>query len=238
MSSFRSVFLPKDGDEIVRTFSRADIFYNRDVEKLAMHFDEKNNGRRASTQAMSLYRKSVSGMPSKDNNFGRRLSILSSTLQDPTVTEGKSSVASPAKAVGLKVLPGQTLLKIPKLYFFLLHGFLHFTAYNLPFQFMPSQMLSVGLSQREASRVFSIFAFAGLIGRLLCGFVMDHPKIGVIRAYMASQLTVGLAMLCFQFCTAKACIIDPKVIRYCTLFYMPEISSIQNRTFGHSKKSF
>lgn len=205
MTFYRSVFLPRVDDEIVGTFSRSDIYYNRDVEKLAIHFEEKNNARRPSIQAMNLYRKSVSGICSKDNDFGRRMSILS---VESTITEKRSSIGSPAKTVALKLLPGQPMLKNPKLHLFLLHGFVHFIMLFIPFQFLPSQMLSVGLSQKVASRVVSIMAFGGLIGRLTCGFLMDNPKIGVMRAYIASQLLLGIAICCFQFCTTEECAID------------------------------
>ena len=67
--------LLEEAEEHVKAFSRSDVYYNRDVEKLAAHFDDDANSsireRRASTLAMNKYRMSVSGMSSNDNNFGR-----------------------------------------------------------------------------------------------------------------------------------------------------------------------
>lgn len=171
------------------------------MENLAAHFDEQISRQRASTHAMNMYRKSVSSMSSNDNNFGRRLSILSSNSLQPAITEKDSSIVTPSKSIAWKLLPSPCVLMNPKFHLFMLHGFFHFTALNLPYQFLPSQMLSVGLTQKVASRVVSAMALGGLVGRLICGFVMDHPKIGVLKAFTASQFVVGLSLLCFQFCT-------------------------------------
>ena len=198
----RSIGAPKNDEEIVRTFSRSDVFYNRDVEPLARHFEEsESDGRRPSVQAMNMYRKSVSSM-SSNNDFGRRLSVLS-TNQNIEVEEAPSSISQPASAArftGPKWLPNKRIIMNPKFQMFMLHGFFHYTALYLPFLFLPSQMASVGLSQYVAGRVMSIMAFGGLISRLTCGFVMDHPKIGVMKSYTASQPVVALTMLCMQFC--------------------------------------
>lgn len=192
--------MDQEDEDKVQPFSRSDIYYNRDVEPLAKHFDVEKNERQASIQAMNMYRKSVSGMCS-DDDFGRRLSILSCSTFVPKSTEEKLPIAAPTKITAFKVLPCQTLLTNPKFHLFMLHGFFHFTALYMPFQFLPSQMLSVGLSKKVAGRVVSTMAFAGLIGRLICGFLMDHPKIGAVKAYTASQFIVALAIMCLQFCT-------------------------------------
>ena len=172
------------------------------MEPLAKHFDKSDSDRprRVSVRSMNLYRKSVSGM-SSNNDFGRRMSILS-TNQDVDVEKVSSTTMQPvAKLAGPKWLPPKKLLVNPKFLVFMLHGFFHYTALYLPFQFLPSQMRTVGLSQNTASRVMSCMAFGGLIGRLTCGFVMDNPKIGVLKSYTASQPFVALAVLCMQFCS-------------------------------------
>ena len=198
--------LTENGDDYVRPFSRSDVYYDRDVEKLAAHFDKDGNGRRASIQAMNLYRKSVSSIASVEDNFGRRLSVLSTTISELPKNEGSSTMKDPPpKAASFNLLPKGRLLTNPKFHVFMMHGFFHFMALYVPFQFLPSQILSVGLSHTTAGRVMSTMAFAGLIGRLICGFLMDHPKIGVMKAFTWSQLVVAVAILCFQFCQMEEC---------------------------------
>ena len=191
-----------EAEEHVKPFSRSDVYYNRDVEKLAVHFDSDhhNSGRRASAQALNLYRKSVSGMGSNDNDFGRRLSMLSSSSMPAkigTMEDGAKSIAT------RKWLPGRSLLRNPKFHLFMLHNFLAYAPSTMTFTFLPSQMMSRGLTQNMASRVVSSMGLAGLVGRLLCGFIMDHPKIGVTKAYIVSQIILALTNLCLQFCTTE-----------------------------------
>ena len=59
--------MPQNDEENVNTFTRTDIFYNRDVDVLAKHFEGDKNELRVSTQAMDLYRKSVASIRSDDN---------------------------------------------------------------------------------------------------------------------------------------------------------------------------
>ena len=193
-----------DSNENVKAFSRSDIYYNRDVEKLAVHFDDANNirERRASTLAMNKYRMSVSGMSSNDNNFGRRLSILSSAEPPAAVMVTKGGVAEKEKKT-IKWLPGKDLLMNPKFHLLMMHNFLSYSPSCMPFQFLPSQMGSVGLDSKAASRAVSCMGIAGLAGRLIGGFVMDHPKIGVIKAYAGSQIVAAVAILSFQFCSVE-----------------------------------
>ena len=200
--------MPQNDEENVNTFTRTDIFYNRDVEVLAKHFEGDKNELRVSTQAMDLYRKSVASIRSDDNGFGRRLSILSSSSAESIPIGKESFAAPPAESSAWKFLPSNGVMMSPKFHLFMLHGFFHFTTLYMPFQFLPSQMFNVGLTQKVASRVVSTMAFAGLVGRLVCGFLMDHPKIGVMRAFTLSQLVVGLAIFCFQFCFAEGCSFD------------------------------
>ena len=201
--------MAEEEDECIKPFSRSDVLYNRDVGKLAEKF-----GKNTSDDAIYLYRKSVSGISIPGNeNFGRRLSILSTDI--PSIVEPTSdnhfefkaedvlastTVTAPIKSDGPKWMLKKEIFTSPKFIIFMMHGVFHYLALYLPFEFLPSQMVNAGLSHSIAGRVMSSTSIAGLAGRLVCGFLMDHPKIGVLGSYSGSQLIVGLAILCFQFC--------------------------------------
>ena len=143
---------------------------------------------------MNAYRKSVCGMEEDgdNNDFRRRLSVLSSN----------NSVAHKAP-INQKLLQSGSLLTSLKFYLFMLHGFFTFAAFMLPTQFLPSQMVSVGLSRSSASQAIGSYSIANLVGRLTSGLIMDHPKIGINRAYVAAHFLAGVVMLCFQFCRSQ-----------------------------------
>ena len=138
---------------------------------------------------MNSYRKSVHGLDSV--NFGKRLSIISTPLKDHN--DGMSP----------KLQNGWNVLTNAKFYTYMLQGFFTYAAWMLPSSFLPSQMVSVGLSPRSGSKAVAILAASNFVGRLTSGPIMDHPKIGVIKAYITGHFFAGIVVLCFQFCTTE-----------------------------------
>lgn len=153
-----------------------------------------------SIQGMNAYRKSVSGLNEHDN-FGRRMSLLTaSSLQSDTPGVVNNTTCVPKRKACLI-----DLLTNPKFHLFMIHGFFTHAAINMPIQFLPSQMVRVGLNQTSASNAISSLAIADLVGRLGSGFIMDCPKIGLVRTYIAAYVCAALCILCFQFCNVEGC---------------------------------
>ena len=148
---------------------------------------------------MNAYRKSVFGLNDEDQNFGRRMSLIS--------TSGLLSPSSPVQQLDrIGKTTWSSLVANPKFYLYMLHGFFSFVAFLLPQQFVPSQMVSVGLSRRSGTKAIGCLAIANLVGRLSSGLIMDYPKIGVVRAYIVSHLLAGITIFSLQFCTTEVCL--------------------------------
>ena len=157
------------------------------------------SGKPVSDKALLAYRKSVCGLDG-DLSFGRRLSVISSGLNDCALNKDDVNVN---KSSILELQNEKSLLSSPKFYLFMLHGFFTFAAFMLPTQFLPSQMASEGLSHSSASKAIGGLTVANLVGRLTGGLIMDHPKIGLNNAYIAAHFAAGIVILAFQFCRTE-----------------------------------
>ena len=135
-----------------------------------------------------------------DLSFGRRLSIISSGLNDCALNNDDVNINKPSI---LELQHEKSLLSSPTFYLFMLHGFFTFAAFMLPTQFLPSQMASKGLSHTSASKAIGGLTVANLVGRLTGGLIMDHPKIGLNNAYIAAHFAAGIVILSFQFCRTE-----------------------------------
>ena len=154
---------------------------------------------------MNAYRLSVCSLSAPNNKFGRRMSLLSHGLTDISDDASDDSSQPSEMSSRLSLIPTANFFRNPKFYLFMLHGFLSFIAFLVPQQFVPSQIVSVGLGHSSGTKALFVLAVANLVGRLGCGLIMDIPLIGAINAYIASHIAVGLANLCLQFCTTEGC---------------------------------
>ena len=121
------------------------------------------------------------------------------------ILDSDSSIPSTKQLVSPTGSLRSSLLTNPKFYLYMLHGLFSFFAFLLPQQFIPSQMMSVGLGQWSGAKAIGCLAFANLIGRLSSGIIMDYPKIGVIKAYILSHVVSGLTIISLQFCKREEC---------------------------------
>ena len=146
-----------------------------------------------SVPALNAYRKSVFGLNDEDQSFGRRMSLIS--------TSGLLSPSPPVQQLDkIGKTTWSSLVANPKFYLYMAHGFFSFVAFLLPQQFVPSQMVSVGLSRRSGTKAIGCLAIANLVGRLSSGLIMDYPKVGVVKAYILSHLMAVLTIMSLQFC--------------------------------------
>ena len=121
------------------------------------------------------------------------------------ILDNGSPIPSTKQLVSPRGSLRSSLLTNPKFYLYMLHGLFSFFAFLLPQQFIPSQMMSVGLGQWSGAKAIGCLAFANLIGRLSSGIIMDYPKIGVIKAYILSHIVSGLTIISLQFCKREEC---------------------------------
>ena len=74
-------------------------------------------------------------------------------------------------------------------------------ALYMPYTFLPSIVTHANFSGSDASFVLSIVGVSDLVGRALCGFALDHPRIGPFVGTTASYGVIGVTIGSFSYCS-------------------------------------
>jgi len=84
-----------------------------------------------------------------------------------------------------------SLFRSPSFVLICLSAFLTFMGFFVPFMFLAARAIQNGVDKDSASRLLSIIGITNTIGRVICGWVADHPKVNVLLLNNISLTVCG-----------------------------------------------
>ena len=213
-------FIRRGSAILVPPIYRDDIFYEGDISKLAMEFEDDNNAERPSDAALTEYRRSVTS------------SVDMSELDIPSSNVNMVAKTNPMLSA-FRFMLDFSFLSNPMFLLIALERFLMDMAIFFLLQFGPSLMTKNGLSPIQAGIVISAAGISNMIGRLTSGFLLDHPKLGVFRCLKVGNFMVAICLASYPF--GKSMIYFMLVsctYGYMSAFYIVSASSLYIELFG------
>lgn len=177
--------------ESARPFYRDDVFYSGSLVRLPQY---------TSSESVEQYHASVTHIPRE---------VIHEIVEEMEgEDEGGCCKACPtaAKAVLTKMFDF-SLCTSPTFLVVAFAGFLSLLSLFVPFTFLPSFISSqkeiLGLSDVEADQtkafLMSLIGICNTIGRVVCGWVSDHPRVDAILVNNVGLLVGGVATCCIPF---------------------------------------
>uniref|UniRef100_A0A2P2HYH7 Monocarboxylate transporter 14-like n=1 Tax=Hirondellea gigas TaxID=1518452 RepID=A0A2P2HYH7_9CRUS len=173
--------------ESARPFYRDDIFYSGSLARLPQY---------TSSESVDQYHMSVTNIP------------VGAIMEEDEYEEGKRSCCNPvaAKSVLSKMFD-VSLCTSPTFIVLSLAGFLSLLSLFVPFNFLPifvtSRQEALGLSDDEVEPtiafLMSLIGICNTIGRVVCGWISDHPKVDAILVNNVGLFVGGVATCLLPF---------------------------------------
>lgn len=160
--------------ETARPFYRDDIFYSGSMRRLPEY---------RSSESVERYHQSVTQLPPmseimEEEEEGRRCKCCPTSI---------TSVISRMFDI--------TLLSSPTFIVLGLAGFMSLMALFIPFMFLPGYATQQGISKGSIATLVSTIGITNTIGRIVCGWISDHPKVDALYVNNFSLMLGGGATM-------------------------------------------
>lgn len=97
-----------------------------------------------------------------------------------------------------------SLLTSPLMLLLCISNVFGFLALYVPYIYLPKMMVLEGIAVNKASLVISVIGIANTVGRILVGWLVDHPKLSSLVVTNCSLICSGMCLIGFPFCHSLA----------------------------------
>ncbi|XP_071531300.1 monocarboxylate transporter 5 isoform X2 [Panulirus ornatus] len=154
--------------ETIRPFYRDDIFYSGSLYRLPEY---------RSSGSVDKYHQSVTQLPPMEE------------IEDEV--SGKCRCCPTALTSVITKIFDFSLLASPTFVVLGLAGFMSLMALFVPFMFLPGYATQRGISEGSVATLVSTIGITNTIGRIVCGWVSDHPKVDALYVNNFSLMLGG-----------------------------------------------
>ena len=119
--------------------------------------------------------------------------ILSASGDEPGTSSG---CCPPAMSHVLSRMFDFSLLTSITFIFLSISGFMALMALFVPFSFLPSYAIEIGIDSGDASFIMSLIGICNTVGRIIAGWLSDHPKVDALMVNNLALMMGGIAT-CF-----------------------------------------
>ncbi|RXG68736.1 Monocarboxylate transporter 5 [Armadillidium vulgare] len=165
--------------EVSRPFYRNDIFYSGSLARLPQY---------QSSDTVNQYHASVTNIPPMD------------VLADNEKSAGCCSCALSIKHVLLKIFDF-SLMTSPTFIVLSVSGFLALMSLFVPFNFLPSFCTDNGIAPADTSFLMSLIGICNTVGRIIAGWISDHPKVDALVVNNLALIIGGVATVLLPLMT-------------------------------------
>lgn len=169
--------IPQAGD-MLRPLSRQDIFYTGSVSHLAQCHSQRS---------LASYRASVLSV--------RR----NSSLQTPIEKSGCLSYFGDCSV--LRDMLDTSLLRNPVFLLICLSNILGMLGFYIPFVYLIDSAIAEGVSPESAAFLLSVIGITNTLGRIICGYVTDMPRVDALFVSNTCLLLSGVSTMVFPLCS-------------------------------------
>ncbi|XP_050534916.1 monocarboxylate transporter 1 isoform X2 [Daktulosphaira vitifoliae] len=175
--------------EIVRPMSRKDIFYSGSVLNLPEYRSQKS---------LASYRQSILSLPKSMMKVNEKGEEEIDEGCCPCLPESINSV--------LSSMMDTSLLQNPVFILIGISNFFGMAGLYVPFVFLVdyAQEAGMGINKDQATFLISIIGITNTIGRVVCGFIADYPRVD----------SLFLNNICLLICTAAVA-----ATPFCVVYY-------------------
>ncbi|XP_037070170.1 LOW QUALITY PROTEIN: monocarboxylate transporter 12-like [Pollicipes pollicipes] len=159
--------------DAARPMYREDIFYSGSVYKL-----------KTSVESLEKYHASVTHLPSWEP-------------ADETEAERRAAAycfcCSRACTDVLATMLDFSLLKSPTFLILSLSGFMALMGLFVPFMYLVDRAILLGIDQSSATFIISLIGIMNTVGRVVCGWISDHPRVDALVVNNGAIILAGVA---------------------------------------------
>ncbi|XP_066942385.1 monocarboxylate transporter 14 isoform X2 [Macrobrachium rosenbergii] len=177
--------------EMARPFYRDDIFYSGSLMRLPQY---------QSSETVEKYHMSVTQLPPMED------------IAEEEISGGRCRCCPTAVTNVINRIFDFSLLASPTFVILSIAGFLSLMALFVPFMFLPGYASKQGSDEGSQATLVATIGITNTVGRIICGWVSDHPKVDALFVNNLSLMLGGGATVILPFFSDESLLLCYAVI--------------------------